>query len=50
MANEKHIKTLKQGIKFWNKWREDNPQIEPDLIEADLIEAEVRHLPLEKLV
>lgn len=31
VANEEHLKILKQGTKVWNRWREDNPEIEPDL-------------------
>jgi len=36
MANEEHLKILKQGVEAWNKWREENPDIEPDLFELDL--------------
>lgn len=36
MANEEHFKILKQGVKTWNRWREENPNIGPDLAEADL--------------
>jgi uncharacterized protein YjbI with pentapeptide repeats len=36
MANPEHLEILKQGVEVWNKWREDNPSIIPDLIEADL--------------
>ena len=31
MANEEHLKILKQGVKFWNKWREENPDIKLNL-------------------
>lgn len=31
MANREHLKILKQGVKVWNRWREDNPEIKPDL-------------------
>jgi uncharacterized protein YjbI with pentapeptide repeats len=27
---------LKQGVEVWNRWREENPGIMPDLIDADL--------------
>ncbi len=37
MANEEHLKILKQGVEVWNKWRQENPEIEPDLVGADLI-------------
>ena len=36
MANSKQIKILKQGAKAWNKWRDENDIIKPDLHEADL--------------
>ncbi|MCF7810983.1 toll/interleukin-1 receptor domain-containing protein, partial [bacterium] len=36
MANPEHVKIIKQGVEVWNKWREDNPDIRPDLQEADL--------------
>ncbi len=31
MANEKHVKILKQGVEVWNKWRKENKNIIPDL-------------------
>jgi uncharacterized protein YjbI with pentapeptide repeats len=31
MANQNHLKILKQGIKAWNQWRMRNRDIEPDL-------------------
>lgn len=31
MANQEHIKILKQGVGFWNEWRKYNPEILPDL-------------------
>jgi hypothetical protein len=31
MANPEHVEILKQGVKAWNKWRKDNPAIDPDL-------------------
>ena len=36
MADAKHLGILKQGAEAWNKWRQENPNIEPDLSEADL--------------
>ena len=35
MANREHLSILKQGVATWNHWREEHPDIEPDLIEAD---------------
>ena len=31
MANKEHLKILKQGVEAWNKWREENPDVKPDL-------------------
>lgn len=44
MANEEHLNILKQGIEVWNRWREANPEIQPNLegtnlFSANLIEA-----------
>ena len=36
MANPEHLRILKQGVKVWNKWREDNPSVRPDLFSTDL--------------
>ena len=41
MANEEHLKILKQGVEAWNEWREKNPQITPDLSKANLYEADL---------
>lgn len=35
MANPEHLKILKQGVEVWNKWREENPEVRPDLSEED---------------
>ncbi|MDB9534757.1 pentapeptide repeat-containing protein, partial [Dolichospermum planctonicum CS-1226] len=39
MANPKHLAILKQGKEVWNKWRDENPDIIPDLIKSDLFMA-----------
>jgi uncharacterized protein YjbI with pentapeptide repeats len=36
MANDEHVALLKQGVGAWNGWREENPDIDPDLFKADL--------------
>ncbi len=48
MANEEHLNILKQGVEAWNKWREEHPDIRPDLPEADLREANLRGADLRK--
>ena len=40
MANEEHLKILKQGVEQWNKWRLENA-IRPDLIGANLNSAKL---------
>jgi hypothetical protein len=42
MANEEHLTILKQGVGVWNEWRENNPQIIPDLSRAYLREIDLR--------
>ncbi len=36
MANPEHLAILKQGVKVWNEWREQNRDVRPDLNRADL--------------
>lgn len=36
MAKREHLKILKQGVKIWNRWREDNPEITPDLSRTEI--------------
>jgi uncharacterized protein YjbI with pentapeptide repeats len=42
MANPEHLKILKQGVEVWNKWREENSTIFPDLSHADLRRDDLR--------
>ncbi len=46
MANEEHLKILKQGVEAWNRWRDENRDVQPDLIEADLSEADLSRADL----
>lgn len=36
MADKKHIEVFRQGIKCWNDWREQNPNVQPDLSHENL--------------
>jgi uncharacterized protein YjbI with pentapeptide repeats len=36
MANEEHLQIIRQGVAAWNKWRQKNPELIPDLREANL--------------
>ena len=42
MANRKHLAILKKGVEGWNRLREENPEMKPDLHEADLSKANLR--------
>lgn len=37
MVEEQHLEILKQGVKVWNKWREENRQLKPDVTGGNLI-------------
>lgn len=41
MANPEHLEILRQGVEAWNRWREDSPNVWPDLSEADLTGAKL---------
>jgi uncharacterized protein YjbI with pentapeptide repeats len=36
------IEILNQGVTVWNEWREKNPRIRPDLVEAKLSDSKLR--------
>lgn len=36
MANEEHLAILRNGVAVWNRWREENPDVQIDLRSADL--------------
>lgn len=35
-ARQHHVDILKSGVEQWNKWREENPSVTPDLAKANL--------------
>src|SRR6266567_1796075 len=48
MTNQEQLGILKeQGVKAWNQWREEHPEIQPDFTGADLREAYLRNANLE---
>ena len=48
MANEDQLKVIKQGVDFWNQWREQNPEVRPELSQADLRGAKLQKANLDK--
>jgi uncharacterized protein YjbI with pentapeptide repeats len=36
MANDEHLKILRQGVEIWNRWQGENPDVRPDFREARL--------------
>ncbi len=38
MANQEHLDILKQGRDVWNIWRNEHPEIQPDLSDCNLTE------------
>jgi hypothetical protein len=48
MANQEHLKILKQGVDVWNRWRWENPEVKPDLHGADLSRADLSEADLKR--
>jgi uncharacterized protein YjbI with pentapeptide repeats len=46
MAHPDHLKIIMQGPDVWNRWRNENPGIEPDLARADLSSLELNGVDL----
>lgn len=46
MANSEHVNKIKDGVSSWNKWREENPDIEPDLGWANLVSLDLSNVQL----
>src|SRR5579871_6496788 len=43
MANNEHVKRLREGVEKWNKWRAANANEVPDLSGANLSQANLSH-------
>jgi uncharacterized protein YjbI with pentapeptide repeats len=50
MANPQHLEILKRGWREWNKWRLENPNIEPDLADAYLTSDEFPSAQLRRAI
>jgi uncharacterized protein YjbI with pentapeptide repeats len=46
MANDDHTAQLMRGVPAWNAWRDENPDIRPDLNGADLSQANLSEADL----
>lgn len=46
MAGAEHLAILKKGVYTWNRWREEHPEIRPDLSNAELDNAELVEINL----
>jgi hypothetical protein len=46
MADEEHVRILKQGVEVWNKWRDENPIKHLNFHRADLTLADLRGVNL----
>jgi hypothetical protein len=41
LANPEHLAKLKEGVEPWNRWRKENPVVQPDLTEANFYQADL---------
>lgn len=48
MANSQHVELIKKGTDTWNEWRENNPDVIPDLAWANLIGLDLGGINLRK--
>ena len=48
MANPEHVEILKQGVEVWNKWREENQDVQPNFTAVDLQRTDLQGVNLEK--
>ena len=48
MANRRHLAILTRGVTAWNKWREEHPDVRPDLTGADLSGVDLRRADLHR--
>ena len=41
MANQEHLEILEKGVEDWNSWRNEHPDVRPELSNADLSNANI---------
>lgn len=49
MANEEHLEILRQGVAVWNRWRKENPHLQPDLHKSSLRHMELGQINLQRV-
>lgn len=48
MANQEQLKILlEEGVKAWNDWREDNPDVKPDFVGVSFVAAVLKKADFE---
>ncbi len=50
MAEQEHLDILKQGVEAWNHWREEHPEIQPDLSGAFFYQANLSEINLSNAI
>ena len=51
MANQEHLELLVgQGVEVWNQWRQEKPDLEPDLSGSILNRADLRGALLSRVI
>lgn len=46
VANKEHLKIFRQGVKIWNEWRQEHPNIKPDLSGIEDSHIDIRNAAL----
>ena len=46
MADASHLAKLREGIDAWNRWREEHPDVKPDLRDANLSQTDLSNADL----
>lgn len=50
MANKEHLEIIEKGVVAWNEWRQNNPDLKPDLSNSILSEANLSGIDLSDAV
>jgi hypothetical protein len=48
MPNQEYLDILKQGVEVWNQWRQEHPDIRPDLSSANFVGLDLRYADLHR--